>query len=114
MADDKATVARKMARMHFRADAGLQKVIRLTGVGEAESRPVEPIKLLEVNTNSIPSDILPVSFGPAPASGIPYSSIIVEVTPAEFARIQAQELKLPRGWQLGEELPRPAETGEDR
>lgn len=107
--DEKTAVAKELARKHFQAEAGLQKIIRLTGSAEAEVRPVEPIKLLEVNANTVPSGVLPVSFGPAPASGIPYSSIIVEVSPEEFAKIQNRELTLPRGWYLGEELPKPPE-----
>lgn len=109
-AEEKAAIAKDLAKKHYEADAGLQKVIRLEGSAEAEVKPVEPIKLLEVNANTVPSGVLPVSFGPAPASGIPYPSIIVEVTPEEFARIERQELKLPRGWHLGEELPKPPEV----
>jgi phage FluMu protein Com len=113
VADEKATVARAMARKHYQAEAGLQKVIRLTGSADAEVRPVEPIKLLEVNANTVPSGVLPVSFGPAPASGIPYPSVIVEVSPEEFVKIQTQELKLPKGWHLGEEFPKPSDDPED-
>jgi hypothetical protein len=107
--DEKAAVAKELAKKHYQAEAGLQKIIRLTGSAEVEVRPVEPIKLLEVNANTVPSGVLPVSFGPAPASGIPYPSVIVEVSPEEFAKIQTQELKLPKGWHLGEELPKPPE-----
>lgn len=109
MAEDKAAVAKELAKKHYQAEAGLQKIIRLTGSAEVEVNPVEPIKLLEVNTDTIPSGVLPVSFGPAPASGIPYPSIIVEVSPDEFTKIQTEELKLPKGWCLGEELPKPQE-----
>jgi phage FluMu protein Com len=112
VAHDKATVAIELAKKHYQAEAGLQKVIRLMGSAEVEVRPVEPIKLLEVNANTIPSGVLPVSFGPAPASGISYSSVIVEVSPEEFAKIQTQELKLPKGWLLGEELAKPPEDPE--
>jgi hypothetical protein len=107
VADEKVLVAKELAKQHYQAEAGLQKIFRLVGNAEVEQRPVEPIKLLEVNANTVPSGILPVQFGPAPASGIPYSSIIVEVSPEEFQKIQTKELKLPRGWQLGEEMPRP-------
>jgi hypothetical protein len=107
--DDKAQVARELAKKHYQAEAGLQSVFRLTGSAEVEVRPVEPIKLLEVNTNTVASGVLPVQFGPAPASGIPYPSIIVEVSPEEFEKIKTQELKLPKGWQVGEEMPRPAD-----
>ncbi len=107
VADEKAEVAKELAKKHYQAEAGLQRIFRLTGSAEVEVRPVEPIKLLEVNSNTIPSGVLPVQFGPAPASGIPYPSVIVEVSPEEFQKIQTEELKLPKGWQIGEEMPRP-------
>ena len=91
-------------------EAGLQSVFRLTGSAEVELRPIEPIKLLEVNTNTVASGVLPVQFGPAPASGIPYPSIIVEVSPEEFEKIKTKELMLPKGWQVGEEMPKPADA----
>jgi hypothetical protein len=53
---------------------------------------------------------MPLHFGPAPASGIPYPSVIVEVTPDEFKKIQSHELKLPEGWEIGEELARPTDV----
>jgi len=107
--DDKSEVACQIAQKHFQVEAGLEKIIRLKGSAEAEVSPVEPIKLLEVNANTVPSGVLPVNFGPAPASGIPYSTVIIEVSPAEFLKIQAHELRLPEGWFLGEEFPRPLE-----
>ncbi len=112
MADDKAAVANELARKHYQAEVGLQKIIRLTGSAEVEVSPAEPIKLLEVNASTVPSGVLPVSFGPAPASGIPYPSVIVEVSPEEFTKIQTHELKLPKGWVLGEELLKPPENPE--
>jgi hypothetical protein len=50
---------------------------------------------------------MPLGFGRSPSGGIPYPSVIVEISPAEFARIQAHELELPEGWTIGEKLPRP-------
>jgi hypothetical protein len=41
---------------------------------------------------------------------IHYPSVIVEVTPEEFDRIQTQKLALPEGWTIGELFLRPAET----
>jgi hypothetical protein len=112
VADDKAEVARTLAQKHYEAEDGLQRIFRLSGSPELEVRPAEPIKLLEVNSNTVPSGILPVSFGPAPASGIPYSSVIVEVSPEEFAKIQNHELTLPKGWLLGEEFTKlPGDAG---
>ena len=47
---------------------------------QAEVVRAEPIKLLEVNENTVAAGVMPLYFGPAPASGIPYPSVIVEVT----------------------------------
>jgi len=68
--------------------------------------PDTPIKLLEVNTNTFASGVMPVYFGPVRASGILYPSVIVEVTPDEFERIRSHQLSLPNGWMIAEELPR--------
>ena len=110
----KSLAARILAAKHYQAELGLQKIFRITGSAEVEMRSSEPIKLLEVNINTVPSGILPVSFGPAPASGIPYPSVIVEVSPEEYTKIVTQELKLPKDWNLSEEFPKPTQPIEDR
>ena len=101
--------AKELAEKHYQVEAGLTHVIRISGSAEVEFRPNEPIKLLEVNENTVPSGIMPIQFGPSPASGFHYPSVIVEVTPDEFAKIQTGELRLPNDWRLGETIPRPAE-----
>jgi hypothetical protein len=109
LSEAKIRVARELARKHYDVEAGLVRIFRLSGPDDAELTPAEPIKLLEVIEGTFPSGARPLQFGPAPASGIPFPSVIVEVTPEEFVKIQSQELKLPRGWRLAEELPRPVE-----
>ena len=84
-----------LAQKHYQVEAGLTQVFRITGTAEVELKPTEPIKLLEVNEYTVPSGILPIQFGPSPASGLHYPSIILEVTPDEFQRIRNQELALP-------------------
>jgi hypothetical protein len=98
----KIDVARRLARAHYTAEGGLVKVYLLVSKTESEA---EPIKLLEVNRSTIPTGIMPLRFDAAPARGIPYPSIIVEVTPDEFEKIQQSALKLPDGWLIGEEIP---------
>ena len=98
--------AKALAEVHYQAEVGLTHVFRVTGDGASESAPSEPIKLLEVNRGTVPSGILPLHFGPSPASGLTYPTIIMEVTPEEFHRIEAQDLKLPNGWRLGHLIPR--------
>ena len=105
----KATEA--LARKHYEIESGLTQIFRLTDTAEATVTRGAPIKLLEVNANTSESGIMPLHFGPAPASGIPYASVIIEVSPHEFQKIRSNELKLPEGWSIGEELPRPPDAG---
>lgn len=71
--------------------------------------PPEPIVLLEVNENTIPSGVLPIQFPAVPSLGFNFPSVIIEVTPEEFDRIQSRELQLPGGLILGDSIPRQAE-----
>ena len=102
-------VATLLATKHFELEDGLTKIFRINkkvtemSIGEPASA-AEPIRLLEVNAHTVASGILPLRFGPMPASGIPFPSIIVEVTPHEFEMIKSKELKLPDGWEIGEEV----------
>jgi hypothetical protein len=51
---------------------------------------------------------MPIAFGADPPS-VPYPSVIVEVTPAEYEQILAGSLLLPHAWQLGATIyPPPA------
>jgi len=105
----KDEVANDLARKHYEIEEGVIQIVRIRGSAEAEADPAEPIKLLEVNENTVPAGVMPLHFGPVPASGIDYPSVIVEVTPDEFRKIQAHELELPAGWKLGDVIPRPEE-----
>lgn len=105
-AQGREAVARELAHKHYEIESGLTHVFWITSPSETELNPTEPIKLLEVNENTVPSGIMPIQFGPSPASGVYYPSVIVEVTPHEYARIQTGDLRLPEGWDLGEEIPK--------
>jgi hypothetical protein len=100
----KDEAARALASKHFEIEEGMTRILRLRAAAEAEECEGEPIKLLEVNAATVPSGIMPLHFGPAPASGVPYPSIIIEVDPEEFERIESAELTLPNGWRIGEEF----------
>lgn len=104
---NKMDEARKLAAAHYEVEAGISQIFRITGHPEAELRSDEPIKLLEVNENSIPSGVMPLHFDALPARGIHFPSVIIEVTPDEFHKIQTHELELPADWTLGDLLPKP-------
>src|SRR6266536_2554770 len=93
----KDEVAERLAQAHYIVEPGIRRIFRVAGGVEAEANPREPIKLLEVNENTVPSGIVPVHFGPHPASGVPFSSQIIEITPEEFERL-GTDLQLPEGW----------------
>ncbi len=97
----------ELAGRHYQVEPGITEIYRICGQPECETGEGEPIKLLEVNEDTIPAGIMPLGFDAAPAAGIPYPAIIVEVTPGEMAKIRARELPLPHGWVVGALLPRP-------
>jgi hypothetical protein len=95
---EKDEVALLLAAAHREAEPGIVRIVRLLSVREAEAR--EPVKLLEVNPATSPSGVLPIAFAPDPP-GVPFPSVVVEVTPDEFARIVDGQLPLPNHWTLG-------------
>ncbi len=101
--------ARDLAQRHYQIEPGITQILRITDRPDVEVSRAEPIKLLEVNQATVPSGIMPLQFGPDPASGIHYPSVIVEVTPEEFQKIQARELSLPPGWTIADLIPRQEE-----
>lgn len=98
---EKSEIARKLAEAHRKVEPGISRIIRV--VADQEDDAWEPIKLLEVNPETSPSGIVPIAFGPDPP-GIPFPSVVIEVTEAEFRKIRAGSLLLPEGWRLGDPL----------
>jgi len=98
---DKDEVADLLAAAHREAEPGIVRIVRLVSAQEAEAR--EPVKLLEVNPATSPSGVLPIAFAADPPA-VPFPSVVIEVTPDEYARIQGGQLRLPNDWTLGETL----------
>lgn len=99
--------AKRLAQRHYQFEPAITEIRTLTSGRPFE--PNEPIRLLEVNSNTIASGIMPLRFDPAPASGIPFPSVIVEVTPDEYEQIKKDPSMLPNGWTLGPLVPKPNE-----
>ena len=97
---------KRLALAHYTSEPGIAAIFTVLGKPADEALPNEPIKLLEVNADTIASGIMPLGFDPAPASGFPFPSIIIEVTPEEMEKIRRHELALPHGWTLGPLMPR--------
>lgn len=99
--------ARRLASFHYEFEPDMQEIFRLRGPDERNGAE-EPIKLLEINSATIPSGILPLGFGADPHGDVPYPMIIIEITPEEFEAVKSGRLPLPEGWVLDEPIPRPA------
>ncbi len=98
----KDETAQVLADAHFRLDEGIARIFRIVELQEAdESRPV---KLLEVNPMTTEAGIMPVGMGADPGRGVFHSSVVVEISPEEFDRLERGELHLPRDWERGQEL----------
>jgi hypothetical protein len=105
--------AMELARKHYQVEPGLTRVIQFSA--SATLATAEPIKLLEVNANSASVGVMPLGFGPAPDAGIRFPSIIIEVTPEEFEKIEAKELGLPPGWEfIRQDIPRSSDAAEEQ
>ncbi len=100
----KEEVARYLAQCHYNIEPGITEIFTLCETPEYELLPTTPIKLLEVNENTVASGVMPLHF--APSKTIPFPSIIVEVTPIEFDQIKSNQMKLPNGWSIGDAIPR--------
>ena len=97
MAPTKDEAVRELADWHFGVEPDLTRIIRM--VAEDEDAADEPIKLLEVNAATVATgSVEPYAF--AASASVPFPTVIAEVTPEEFERIQRNEIALPRGWSL--------------
>lgn len=104
MDQSKEGVAEQLANAHLAVESGITRIVRLRGGEALECDPKEPLKLLEVNEDTFAAGVRPVFFPPSAGRGVPYPTVIVEVTPEEFGRIETGELALPNGWAMAEVL----------
>src|SRR5262245_7186482 len=78
---EKAEVARELAKKHYAVESGITQIFTVWSEPQCEASRGEPVKLLELNRDTIPSGVMPLGFDAAPTSGIPFPSVIIEVTP---------------------------------
>lgn len=103
----KEEVARRLTDYRYSVEPGMTEIYRIRHKEmNREDSPLEPIKLLEINSDGIPAGILPLGFDPDPDDGIDYPYVIVEVTPDEFGLIRSKQLNLPENWVLCEPILR--------
>jgi len=96
----KDETATDLARYHFEVEPTVRRVVRVRSSNEDSEE--EPIKLLEVNSATVPAGIVPVKFGATDA--VPFASVIIEITDQEYDQLLGEILSLPNGWRLAETL----------
>jgi hypothetical protein len=86
-------VAHQLAAAHRQADP------TTTTVKYFPSHAV--VRLLEVSASApTTGEILPFQFDADRANGIDYPSVVILLSPAEWARVNSGSLALPAGWAL--------------
>lgn len=100
---DRQEAMQQLARDRYLYEDGIETIHSIKS--KDGDKPEDPIRLLQVNTNTTASGIVALRFPPTPASGN-FPTIIVEVTPGEYRDIKEEKLKLPVDWVVGEEIPR--------
>lgn len=109
MPHNKEEVARELAQIHFSLEPGMKRIFQLLKPSEADLDFKEPVKLLEVNADTVAAGIQPLHFGARVEDGHWWPPVIlVVVTPGEFKLIGKGELKLPHDWRLGKEMRKDA------
>lgn len=94
---DRDEMARWYAVQHMRTDPGIGEVYYLpTGAPDHE------IRLIEINSRlTVPLDELePVDFSVDAGDEVEHSLFVLDVTPEQWKRIQANALTLPATWSL--------------
>lgn len=97
VANAKDKAARELAEWHFSVEPDLKRVIRI--VADDEDAPGEPIKFLEINAVTVATGSVE-AFGFAASPSVPFPTMVAEVTPEEYERVERNEIKLPAGWSL--------------
>lgn len=105
---NKDDVTKYLAKCHFEIAPDTVEILRIKG--DNEESPTEPIKLIEVNDDTFPTDkVEPFYFGPV--IDIPYSTQTAIVTGAEMDKIRNGEIALPSGWKLdGADILKPEDV----
>jgi hypothetical protein len=88
-------VAKELAKAHVEDDPKTMDVYFVTDVDDE-------VRLVEVSGSlggAGPGEVLPFRFKEQPEQGVPYPSVVVLLSPAEWAAVEKNELKLPAGWE---------------
>ena len=108
MTQEKILAAKTLVQMHKRSEPDLIKAFLLASPGDDEEE--SPIKLLEIVKGATEAGVVPIFFRADKARSIPYSSILIELSPDEFRNIGSESISVDKEhWKIVEELATDAE-----
>lgn len=97
---DRDAMAKWYAEEHLKTDPGITTVCYLpTNADEREIRLIEVNQLIGDRTDD---SLVPIDFGIDRGTENAHRLFVLDVTPAQWARMEAQELSLPGNWSLAD------------
>ena len=93
---DRDAMARWYARAHLKTDPGIVAVHYLPH--GAEERSIRFVEINHLLGEQLDSSLVPIDFGIDTGTDNEHRLLVLDVTPAQWQRIVAGDLPLPRGW----------------
>ena len=105
---DRDSQAKWYARQHLKTDPGIRSIYYLpTNSSQRE------IRLLEINeliAERLENTLEPIDFGVDADMDTQHKLFVLDVTPAQWEKIQQGALELPQGWSLKDAVPYKSEV----
>ena len=101
-------MAKWYARRHLETDPGIRSIYYLP-----EQAPEREIRLLEVNglmPERRAEHLEPLDFGVDTSSPSAHSLVVLDVSPAQWSKIEQKKIPLPAGWSLEKAIHFPGKT----
>lgn len=99
---DRDVMSKHYAIRHMKTDPGIRAIYYLpTGAHDRE------IRLVEVNDDIVPREterFEAIDFGVDIKSDNSHRLLIVDMTPSQWEKVEANELQLPEGWSLTDKV----------
>ena len=97
---DRNTMAKWYAARHLKTDPGLREVFYLPA--DAPEREIRFLEVNELIADRERDPAEPIDFGVDTGGESAHRLMVLDVTPAQWEKIQKGELPLPSGWSLAE------------
>jgi hypothetical protein len=94
---DQEKLARWYANRHYKTDPAIEAIVYLPA-----NAPEREIRLVEVNDSIAEREgpLEPIDFGVDIGGAEGHTLMVLDVTPAQWTRIEKSKLPLPQGWSM--------------